>query len=55
MKLLRKLIAILSLTFVADCPVCHKHFYGFHNHMQQVRVNGRHYRIICHRCVKSLP
>lgn len=49
---MRKLLAKLLGTFVADCPVCHKHFYGFHKHRSQVMINKKHYRIVCHRCVR---
>lgn len=52
-KLLRRLIAFLRRTFVADCPVCHLHFFGFHAHEQQIKIEGKHYRIVCHRCAKK--
>lgn len=51
-KLLRKLIAFIRRTFVADCPKCHKHFYGFHDWIEQIMLD-KHYRYICHRCAKE--
>lgn len=50
---LRKLLAFILMTFVEDCPKCHKHFYGFNKHLTQVKLD-RHYRIVCHRCAKQL-
>ena len=52
-KTLRKIIAKLRGTFVSDCPLCHMHFCGYHNYAEQVNVNGKHYRIICHRCFEK--
>ena len=49
-RLFRRFIAFINGTFVADCPRCHKHFYGFHQHGVQLKINGVHYRIVCHRC-----
>jgi hypothetical protein len=53
LKLLRKLLALLTNTFVADCPKCNKHFYGFHAYKEQVSLQNTHYRYVCHRCVKE--
>lgn len=47
---IRKIIAKIMNTFVADCPVCHKHFYGFHKHQANIVLNNKNYRIVCHRC-----
>jgi hypothetical protein len=49
-KLFRKIRAKMSGTFVTDCPVCHKHFYGFQDYEEQVTIHHIHYRIICHEC-----
>lgn len=49
-KVLRKIVSKIRRTFVTDCPVCHKHFYGFHDYDEHLKVNGVHYRIVCHRC-----
>jgi hypothetical protein len=53
-RLFRRIVAFFSFTFVADCPICHKHFYGFHKHGVQVKIRDVHYRIVCHRCVKDV-
>ncbi len=53
-KLFKRLIAFLRGTFVADCPVCHKHFFGYHKYGTQINIRGKHYRIICHRCMVQL-
>ena len=53
-KLFRKFIAFVRNTFVADCPVCLQHFYGFHPYSQNVKVGSKNYRIMCHRCVAKL-
>lgn len=53
MKFFRKIKAALLRTFVADCPVCHNHFYGHKEHKHHVKVNNKHYRIICHKCAKE--
>lgn len=50
MKKLHRFIAFINRTFVADCPVCHKHFYGHQAYETQVVINQKHYRIVCHRC-----
>lgn len=47
---MRKLIAFIRRTFVTDCPVCHLHFFGFHNYAENVKIDGKMYRIVCHRC-----
>jgi uncharacterized C2H2 Zn-finger protein len=53
-KLWRKIVAFLSGTFVADCPKCHKHFYGFHDYAEHVKIEKKNYRIVCHRCSMEL-
>lgn len=40
----------MSNTFMTDCPVCHLHFCGFHKYDTNIMINGKTYRIICHRC-----
>lgn len=57
-KLLRKLKAKFRGSFVTDCPHCHKHFYGWENHQQHIKIGNKNYRIVCHRCanlIKKLP
>jgi len=54
MRTLRKILAFLMRTFVADCPVCHKHFYGHHRYETNKVINRKNYRIICHRCVHRI-
>ena len=49
-KMMRKAIAKIRGTFVADCARCHSHYYGFHDHATQVKFDNKHYRIVCHRC-----
>lgn len=51
MKLFRKIKAFLLRTFIADCPMCHRHFYGG-QHKEHIKSNGKHYRIICGPCGK---
>ena len=53
MKLMQKLKAKTLRTFVADCPVCHKHFYGNKDHQHQVTIAGKNYRIVCETCYKK--
>lgn len=50
MKIHRKIVAFFRRTFVADCPHCHQHFYGFHPYEQHVTINKKPYRFVCHRC-----
>lgn len=57
-KTLRKIRAKLSGTFVADCPRCYKHFYGWHAYASHISIKSssgklNNYRIICHRCVEQ--
>lgn len=52
-KLLRRSVAFLRGTFVTDCPKCHQHFYGFHEWEQQVLIDRKNYRFVCHRCAKD--
>lgn len=52
-KLIRKIRAALNKTFVTECPKCFKHFYGFHDYKQHVKISKVHYRYICHRCAKD--
>lgn len=52
-KLYRQIKAKLMGTWVADCPVCHNHFYGNTNYGWQVRLKGKHYRIACPDCKHS--
>lgn len=54
MRFLRKLVAFFRRTFITDCPVCHKHFYGFHTYGVHHMINGINYRIVCHRCMASI-
>lgn len=49
-KFLRRLKAFARQTFVTDCPVCHKHFYGIDAYKGYTKIGSRYYRIICHRC-----
>lgn len=49
-KTLRLIRAFLNRTFVTDCPLCHKHFYGFHDYQINKKIDNKTYRIICHRC-----
>lgn len=51
-KLLKIMRAKLNNTFVADCPKCHKHFYGFNKFGQDIKIDGVHFRIVCHTCHK---
>ena len=53
-KLIRKLRAVFNRTFVADCPACHKHFYGFNDYAEHVKLENKHYRLVCHRCKPSV-
>lgn len=53
LRLLIKIRALINNTFVADCPRCHKHFYGFHKYGQQIKIDGVHYRYVCHRCLNE--
>jgi len=53
-KWVRKIVAKVMLTFISDCPHCHKHFLGRHHYREQVRIGNTHYRIICHRCAHQL-
>lgn len=57
-KVLRKLRAKLNNTFSVDCPRCHKHYYGYQGHKEQVKVKNQdgkmiHYRYVCFRCTKD--
>lgn len=52
-KILRKVRAKLNKTFLTNCPVCHRHFYGFDDYEEHVKINGKNYRIICHRCASE--
>lgn len=48
--MIHRVKAFFLRAFTAGCPVCHKHFYGHQAYEEQVRINNKHYRIICHRC-----
>lgn len=50
MILIKKLLALLLRTFIAECPACYKHFYGFNKYKEQHKIGGKQYRIVCHRC-----
>lgn len=52
--MLRKLKAWALNTFVADCPRCHKHFYGHQQHSHQVKDGHKHYRYVCGKCVADI-
>lgn len=54
MKLLRRLKAKLLNTFLADCPKCHKHFYGHEEYAEQIKIGHKTYRILCPTCHTSL-
>lgn len=53
MKLFRKVKAFIMGTFVADCPVCHKHFYGHNGYHEHVRIKHKNYRFICNKCMEK--
>lgn len=50
--IIQRLRALMSNTFVTDCPHCHGHFYGFHAYETNIKINKRPYRIVCHKCAK---
>lgn len=52
-KTLRRFKAKLLGTFVGDCPLCHKHFYGHKGFALQTKINGITYRIICQECLEN--
>lgn len=51
-KIFRKLYASIRGTFIADCPKCHRHFYGSEGYATQVKLD-KHYRIVCLRCAQG--
>ena len=52
-KVIRNVRAKLSRTFVTDCPKCYKHFYGFNQWEQHIRLDNISYRYVCHRCAEE--
>lgn len=53
MRSIRRLLAFFLRTFVTDCPVCHKHFYGHQAHGVNMVIQHKNYRIVCPRCSKE--
>lgn len=51
-KILKRVKAWITGTFVAECPKCHESFLGTEKHHHSVKLE-KHYRYVCDKCWKE--